>query len=234
MSTESGAGVGGGAGEDRLRHYGARSQRGRSLGAYSSFVGIMRYALPAIAITLLAVVMAWPLMTGREEGFRITFSDDEEIDSTLKMVKARYIGTDEKNQPFTITADEALQPDRDSPIIHLSAIEADIFVEEGEAEWLALTANEGLYQRDQQLLDLAGNVTVYSDAGHEFRTNTAHVDLSTGIAEGDEPMKGQGPHGLLDAGSFRLEERGQIMLFGKRVRMIVFPSARGQSDDDGE
>jgi lipopolysaccharide export system protein LptC len=230
VTTGSDAQTGGSGAGGRLRNYQARARQNRAPGRYSNFVGVMRYGLPAVAVLLLALVMAWPLMTGREEGFRISFSEDAEIDSTLKMVKARYVGTDEKNQPFTITAEEAFQPDRDSPIVHLSAIEADIFVDEGSAEWLALTANEGLYQRDSRLLDLAGDVTVYSDAGHEFHTNTAHVDLRTGIAEGHEPMTGQGPHGLLNAGSFKLKERGQVMQFGDRVRMIVFPSVREQDD----
>ena len=36
---------------------------------YSNFVGIMRYILPMGALILLGLVVAWPLFTGREEGF---------------------------------------------------------------------------------------------------------------------------------------------------------------------
>ena len=99
---------------------------------------------------------------------------------------------------------EAFQPERDSPIVHLSEIEADIFGDPARSGLLALTANEGVYQRDAEQLDLSGDVTVRSDAGHEFRTSKAHVDLPAGTAKGDEPVSGKGPHGLLDAGNFAL------------------------------
>ncbi len=231
MSTESGRGTGGIAASSRLRHYEAGVASAGSPGSYSGFVGFMRYLLPVVALILLGLVVAWPLMTGREEGFRISFSEDAEIDGTLKMVKARYMGTDARNRPFTVTAKQASQPDGDSPIVHLRAIEADIFVDPARSEWLAVTADEGLYQRDARLLDLAGDVAVYSDSGHEFRTTAAHVDLPAGTAEGDQPVSGQGPYGLLDANSFTLKDRGQVMTFVGRVHMTVFPDARKRGDE---
>ena len=46
------------------------------------------------------------------------------------MVNASYRGTDAKNRPFAIRGDEAFQPESDSPIVHLSGIEADIFADQ--------------------------------------------------------------------------------------------------------
>ena len=43
-------------------------------------------------------------------------------------------------------------------------------------------------------------------------------------------MSGKGPHGLLDAGNFALMDRGQVMMFGGRVRMTVFPHTVGGTD----
>lgn len=231
MSSEQGRGADGITASSRLQHYGAGAASAGNPDSYSGFVGLMRYLLPAVALILLGLVVAWPLMTGREEGFRISFSEEAETDSTLKMVKARYMGTDANNRPFTIMAEEASQPDSDSPIVHLKAIEADIFVDQARSEWLAVTADEGLYQRDAKLLDLAGDVTVYSDTGHELHTTAAHVDLPAGTAEGDEPVSGQGPFGLLDANSFTVTDRGQVMTFGGRVQVTVFPDARKRAGE---
>ena len=186
----------------------------------------MRYALPLVAVLLLGLIVIWPLMTGREEGFRITYSEMTDVDGTLKMVNARYIGTDERNQPFTVTATEASQPEPNSSVVLLREIAADIFMTEEADAWYALTAAEGVYEREQKLLDLAGQVTLYSDAGHELVTETAHIDLGLGIAEGDQPVQAQGPLGLLNAGNFRLIDRGETMYFGNRVKLVVFPGAR--------
>jgi len=232
MSKGTDRGTRGGAPAGRLRHYRADGDgsAGRP-GSYSGFVGLMRYLLPAMAAALLGLVVAWPLVGGGQEGIHVPLIEDPDVDSRLTMVNASYQGSDAKNRPFTVRGAEAYQPESDSPIVHLSGIEADIFDDRARSSMIALTANEGLYQRDVEQLDLSGDVTVRSDAGHEFRTSKAHIDLPAGLARGDEPVNGTGPHGLIDAGNFALLERGEIMTFGGQVRMTLFPHALGGADD---
>jgi lipopolysaccharide export system protein LptC len=209
----------------RLANLQARVREGAAghTAGYSNFVGFMRYALPLVALLLLGLVVIWPIATGRNDGFRISFANLNGIDASLRMENARYLGTTDNNQPYTITAVAASQPEPNSQIVNLDRLTADIFVDEGQ--WIALTADEGLYQRDVQLLDLAGSVTLYSDAGHEFHTDLAHVDLARGVAEGDTEVWGQGPLGLLNAGNFRMVERGDTLFFGDRVKLVLFPEA---------
>jgi len=212
----------------RLAGLQARSREGaagRTVG-YSKFVGFMRYAVPLGAILLIGLVIVWPLATGREEGFRITFSDAPDLDGSLRMVNARYIGVDNRNQPYTVTAAEANQPDPNSPLVTLENISADVFTDSGSGRWIALTAREGLYERDARQLDLAGDVSIFSDQGHEFHTDRAHIDLAARTADGNAPLFGQGPLGLLQAGNFFLDDNAQSMLFGGGVKMTIFPSGR--------
>ena len=232
MSKGTGGVAGGAAPASRLRHYRADGDGsvGRP-GRYSGFVGLMRYLLPAMAAALLGLVVAWPLVSDGEEGIHVPLIEDPEVDGRLTMVNASYQGTDAKNRPFAVRGAEAFQPESDSPIVHLSGIEADIFGDQARNGMMALTANEGLYQRDVEQLDLSGDVTVRSEAGHEFRTSRARIDLPAGIARGDEPVSGESPYGLLDAGNFALLERGEIMTFGGRVRMTLLPHALGGTDD---
>ena len=232
MSKGTGEATGGAAPAGRLRHYRADGDGsvGRP-GRYSGFVGLMRYLLPAMAAALLGLVVAWPLVSGGEEGIHVPLIDDPDVDGRLTMVNASYQGTDARNRPFAVRGAEAFQPESDSPIVHLSGIEADIFGDQARSSMMAMTANEGLYQRDVEQLDLSGDVTVRYDAGHEFRTSKARIDLPAGIARGNEPVSGESPYGLLDAGNFALLERGEIMTFGGRVRMTLLPHALGGTDD---
>jgi len=212
----------------RLAGLQARSREGaagRTVG-YSNFVGFMRYALPLGAILLLGLVIVWPLATGREEGFRITFSEAPHLDGSLRMVNARYIGVDNRNQPYTVTAAEANQHDPNSPLVALEEISADVFTDSGSGQWISLTAREGLYDREVRQLDLAGDVSIFSDQGHEFHTDRAHIDLAARTADGDVPLSGQGPLGLLEAGNFLLDNNARSMFFGGGVKMTVFPSGR--------
>ena len=196
-------------------------------GGYSNFVGFMRYALPLGALLLLGLVVVWPLATGREEGFRISFTDAPDLDGSLRMVNARYLGVDNRNQPYTVTAAEATQSEPNSPLVTLKDISADVFTDSNSGQWVALTAREGLYQRETRQLDLAGDVAIYSDQGHEIHTARAHVDLGARTADSDAPLVGQGPFGLLQAGNFYLDDNAQAMFFGGGVKMTVFPGGRG-------
>ena len=229
------AGVGNGpastAPAGKLRYYRARAgATGGGPGRYSGFVGLMRYLLPAMAAALLGLVVAWPLVGDGEKGLHIPLATDAGIDGRLTMLNASYQGTDAKNRPYAVRGEEAFQPESDSPIVHLSGIEAGFLGDKEESGKLALTANEGRFQRDAERLDLTGDVTVRSEAGHELVTTEARIDLPAGTAEGDEPVSGKGPHGLLDAGNFALLDRGQVMTFGGRVRVTLFPHAVGGLD----
>ena len=160
MSADAGNTPVGAPPERRLRYYRARSgAAGRGPGSYSGFVGLMRYLLPAMAAALLGLVVAWPLVSDGQEGIHVPLTTDTDIDGRLTMVNASYQGTDEKNRPFAVRGEEALQAESDSPIVHLSGIEADIFGDQERSSFLALSANEGLYQRDAERLDLEGDVT---------------------------------------------------------------------------
>ena len=234
MSAGSRSEPGRAAADGRLPHYQAGAGSAGRPGRYSGFVGLMRYLLPAMAAALLGLVVAWPLVSDGQVGFRVPLSDATEFDDgRLTMIKANYQGTDAKNRPFSIRGEEAFQPDSDSPIVHISGIEADMYDDQARGQGMAMSASEGVYQRELEQLDLAGDVTVRSDAGHEFRTARAHIDLPAGTATGDDPVSGKGPHGLLDAGNFMLMERGRVMVFGGRVRMTVFPQTLGGAGADG-
>jgi len=194
---------------------------------YSNFVSIMRFVLPLGALFLLCLIILWPLISGREEGFRVSFSVAPELDASLRMVNARYMGVDDRNQSYTVTAAEASQLEPQSTLVSLKQIKADVFIDDETGQWLALNATEGLYERDSGLLDLTGNVSIYSDQGHEFHTEKARINLDTRIADGDMPIRGQGPLGILQAGGFYLDSDNQQMVFGNGVKLIIYPGERG-------
>lgn len=204
------------------RRAGASAAR---IGRYSAFVGVMRYVLPLVAVLLLGLVVVWPLASGREDGFRVTYSARIQEDGSLKMLHARYIGTDNRSQPYTVTADEAVPSTVDASVITLKTLATDMFVENGS--WLAMTAKEGLYNRNPATLDLAGAVTVFSDRGHELHTESAHVEINSGTAEGDQAVSGQGPLGLIDGTGFRVTDHGANIVFLGRVKVTIFPKRTG-------
>nr|HIL75648.1 hypothetical protein [Rhodospirillales bacterium] len=117
-----------------------------SLASYSKYVFFMKLILPAIAIGLVCLVLLWPQMTVKNTQFTINFKNIENSNSdNLNMVNARFVGTDAKNQPFSITADIAKNMTIDGTSIELEMPKADIGFDNGT--WLAVVANSGIYNQ---------------------------------------------------------------------------------------
>ncbi|HIO38088.1 MAG TPA: LPS export ABC transporter periplasmic protein LptC, partial [Rhodospirillales bacterium] len=100
---------------------------------------------------------------------------------------------------------------------------ADITVSDGS--WLVLTANSGVYYQKRKFLNLEGAVNLFHDSGYEFKTKKAHIDLNQGIAISNEPVKGQGPFGQLQAEGFQIENKGNKISFLGKSKLILFPKA---------
>ena len=201
------------------------SGRGRYSRAYSRFVSLLKYVLPVVALVLIVLVIAWPHINTADLGFRLgvtvlklTGSDDP------AMINPRYVGTDSDNQPFSITADLARNVAASGSKVTLVMPKADITLEDGT--WLVLTANEGVFARGEKKLNLAGNVNLYHDSGYEFRTARAAIDLAAGIAEGNDPVDGQGPFGQLRAAGFRMVNKGKVIHFLGKSKLTLFPGAK--------
>ena len=189
---------------------------------YSIFVGFLKVLLPAVAVALILLVVVWPEISRDGREFRVRVSDIslEQADS-LTMLNARFEGVDDKERQFTLTADEATQTTDDENLIRLELPKGDITLEDGT--WMAMTAREGRYRRDTQMLDLNGEVTLFHDRGFELRTQAAQVDLEAGVARGSEDVEGQGPFGNLEAEGFEVLDRGARVLFTGKSRAVLYP-----------
>ncbi|MBX9634166.1 MAG: LPS export ABC transporter periplasmic protein LptC [Magnetospirillum sp.] len=182
---------------------------------YSRFVGMLKVVLPALAVVLLGLVVAWPRLTANDDRFQLGFSalSPGSVES-LSMINARFFGINARNQPFTITADVATEDDPGTGIIVLDQPKADFMTLKGSGVYIE--ARRGFYYQKQQLLDLEGEVNMFHDEGYELHTEKARLDLKRSTAEGNVPVTGQGPQGRIDGRGFRILEKGaQIVVMGK-------------------
>ncbi len=211
-----------GAASNRLR----RSRRlpaRRSLGqGYSGFVSAMKFLLPAGALGLIAMVALWPHFSAEDIGFRIGFAALKNTETgDPSMINPRYFGSDKHNRSYSVTADLARKTEEDQQVFELEMPKADILLQDGT--WLVLTADSGLYGSLEQTLDLSGSVNLFHDSGYEFSTEKAAIDLETGLASGTAPVAGQGPFGNLNAQGFRLLDKGKIIYFTGKAKLVLYP-----------
>ncbi|MDA0238852.1 MAG: LPS export ABC transporter periplasmic protein LptC [Proteobacteria bacterium] len=191
---------------------------------YSRFVSWMKLLLPVTALVLMVVVVVWPQVHGIEAGLPLGFGQLKLTDTDdPNMVNARFVGADEKNQPFSITADLAKNILQGSSAVDLEMPKADIAIKDGSS--LVLTANTGVFDKDAKVLDLAGSVNLFHDSGYEFNTESARIDLGLGVATGHKAIDGQGPFGSLEAEGFRMSDRGKTMYFTGKSKLVINPGA---------
>lgn len=201
-----------------------RPQR-RAGARYTRFVAMMKLVLPVIAAVVIALVVAWPQLKSKPEGFRLGLSNITVHEKGgQQVVNARFTGNDKEERPFTVTADSAFQIEEKGNAFALEFPKADIAMSDGS--WMALTAEAGRYDKKAQTLRLAGGVNLFHDAGYEFHTPSALIDLGKGSAFGEQPVTGQGPLGTLDASGFRVLDRGKRLIFTGKARLVFHPAAR--------
>ena len=199
-----------------------RARRGRFSPRYRSFIGFLKLVLPSFAVILVVLVAVWPQVQPRSNKLPLGFAsmNPEELDD-LSMINARYTGIDGRNQPFTVIADVAREVSPESSAIALESPKADVTL--GDGTWLALTAKDGIFRREQQVMELSGDVNMFHDAGYEFRTATAQVDLAEGTAFGFDPVAGHGPFGTIKSEGFLVLDRGQRIIFTGAARLVLYP-----------
>ena len=120
-----------------------------------------------------------------------TVGSNEKAEVTVDDVK--FDGKDDKGRPYSITADSASHPDGDDRHIALRKPMADITMSSGA--YVALTANDGVLDRDANVVTLSGDVTLFHDNGLSFQTDSATIDLRAKTAEGSDPVEGQNGDG---------------------------------------
>jgi lipopolysaccharide export system protein LptC len=198
-----------------------RRRRGASVG-YSRFVHWMKVLLPTTAVIMLILIMAWPHFQMKDSRFRIGFTTLKLTGGQDKsMINPRFLGTDKKTKPFSVTADIAKNIMVDASVVELEMPKADITLPDGS--WLVLTANSGVFDKNKKMLELRKKVNLFHDSGYEFRTSAADVDLTKGLAQGNQPISGQGPFGSLKSEGFRLIDKGRIIHFTGKSKLIMYP-----------
>lgn len=184
----------------------------------------MKLVIPFAAIGLAGMVAAWPLLQSHIEGDQrgdssISLGEAEK----LRMVEARFTGTERSALPYSLSANLATQESPGADVILLNRPQADIFLEDGT--WLALAANNGRYSQNDQILELSGSVNLFHDSGYEIHSEGARLHLADGTAETNTPVTGQGPFGKLEAQGFLILDKGRTIRFTGATKLVIYPDA---------
>lgn len=194
-----------------------------SLGRYTRFVRLSKITLLFLIIGMLGMVVALPIINKDTSGVRIALSPDQESPESVPMMKnPRFQGMDSQMQPYTVTADSALQQDLDTVL--LKKVQADVTFK--DKTWISIDSEQGILKLSEENLVLIGNVNVFYEAGYEMHTESVSFELAEGLAYSDTPLEGQGKMGYIKAAGFTAYDRGQRLEFKGPVKLVLYPGEK--------
>ena len=185
--------------------------------------GIVRWtkiALPSAVGVLIAVLALAPLDKKGDVSFILDKKKVQSAPERMRVEAARYTGTDDKGQQFVMTANRAIQPSSDTPLVDIRGMFARLNLDQGP---LLIAANQGRYNIDTQRVAIDGPVKVAGDrrlpAQHQRRQRRPEA------APAREPGPGAGrdaawPVPRQPAFSADLGEHKVVLDGGARLKIV--------------
>ena len=166
--------------------------------AHDRLIKWTKIGLPAAAGVLLAVLAIAPLDRKGDVSFILDKKKVESAPERMRVEEARYTGTDDKGQMFTIIAGRAVQPSSDTPIVDINDMYARHNLQKGP---LVIAAGQGRYNLDTQQVAVIGPINVQGADGWHLKTEDVTVDLKQRQLASHGPAVGQ-----MRLGQFRADQ----------------------------
>ena len=188
---------------------------------YTRFVRIMRMALPLAAVGVITILF---IRTGVEDKLIVPMeSDTPEVQmqniAKNELLNPKFESMDEKNQPYKITADRAVQGEKNKDLIMLDRPIGVMTMKDGIQ--VTVHSDTGAYRQDTERFFLQGGVFMEHADGYTLSSEEAHIDLKQNFAWSDKDVQGQGPDLLISAKGVRADgNTGEIIFAGPATLVL--------------
>ncbi|PCI54877.1 MAG: LPS export ABC transporter periplasmic protein LptC [Alphaproteobacteria bacterium] len=188
---------------------------------YTRFVRVMRMALPLAAVGIVTILF---IRTGVEDKLIVPIeSDKPEIQmqniAKNELLNPKFESMDKKNQPYKITADRAVQGEKNKDLIMLDRPIGVMTMKDGIQ--VRVHSDTGAYRQDTERFFLQGGVFMEHADGYTLSSEEAHIDLKQNFAWSDKDVQGQGPDLLISAKGVRADgNTGEIIFVGPATLVL--------------
>ncbi len=151
------------------------------------------------------------------------------VDGTkITMARPKLSGFRADGQPFSVTAEKALQDIKNPTIVELQKITGEIGMASGGMT--NVSADAGVFDSVSEHMQLSDNVRI-GNAQFDVRLRKADIDFKTGVYKSDQPVEvhvGEGTTIFGDRASAR--GNGEELTFEGHVRTRIIPPAGSRAD----
>lgn len=206
-------------GESVVRSRPAKNRWAVPGSTHDRIVRWFKIALPSAVGVLIAILALAPLGKKSDVSFILDKKKVENTPEQLRVEQARYIGTDDKGQQFTMIANRAIQRSSNVPVVDISGMSARLNMAQGP---LLVVANGGRYNLDTQKVNVDGPVQVVGGDGYRLATRDVTVDLKHRQLASSGPVSGSMRLGQFQAGELHadLGTRTVVLDHGARLKIV--------------
>jgi lipopolysaccharide export system protein LptC len=190
--------------------------------AHDRLIKWTKIGLPSAAGVLLAILAVAPLDRKGDVSFILDKKKVQSAPERMRVEEARYTGTDDKGQQFTMTAGRAVQRSSDTPLVDISDMYAMLNMEQGP---LVLTADQARYNLDTQKVDVLGPIQAQGADGWMLRTQDVTVDLKQRQLASHGPAEGQMRLGQFRANRIRADLDSHTVVLDGGARLKITQGA---------
>jgi len=186
---------------------------------HDRLVRLAKIALPSAVGVLIAFLALAPLDREGDVSFILDKNQVDNAPERMRVEEARYVGEDNKGQPFQIVARRALQQTSDVPIVDIWGMMARLGLAQGP---LSITADIARYDLDEQKVLVQGPVRVSGPDGYSLATSNVFVDLRNRNLSSRGGVSGRMELGEFQAGrlSADLGTRTVVLDGGARLKIV--------------
>lgn len=185
-------------------------------------VRFLKAALPSGVGVLAAFLVLAPLQAGGDVSFVLDKSKVEVAHERLKIQSARYRGEDGKGQPFTLTAQSAVQKSSAEPVVRIGGLSALLQLADGPARFKADT---GHYDMDTQQMKVDGPIDLQGPNNYDLKTHDATVDLNRRTLASGGAVTGTVPQGSFSADRLHADLDQRSVRLDGHAHLRIVPHA---------
>jgi len=187
---------------------------------HSRKVRFLKLVLPAAALLIAGAFVAYSYVSV-PGSVSFDVSESAYADGKLVMANPKLDGYTKENRPYSMKATRALQHMDNSSIVELEGIDAKLPV--SDAVVAAIGAEYGIYDRENNTLDVQSPIKVETTDGMTAAFQSAYLDIGKGSMTTDKPIEIRLNGAQISADTMSVLENGKVLIFEKRVKMEIKP-----------
>lgn len=187
---------------------------------HSRLVRVLKHALPLAAIVIAAGFLGKSYLAAPDP-IKLKADDSAYSDGKLVMANPKLDGFTKDNQPYSMVARRAVQDASQQGVVELEGIDATLPLDAKTSA--SVEAARGVYDRDNNTLDLKQSITLTTSDGVKAELKSAFLDMGKGEMATKDSVQINMNGSTINSDSMNVLDNGKVFVFENRVRVNIEP-----------